>query len=242
MFVQRQKKSSAIHGIRIFCLIRDIRDFSLKFIRNLLKLNAAIAHFGIIDSPMCTFCSLNRVMVIEKETLMHFFQSCEITQSIALLFFNSFLMGHGIDFNIKWLFRGATTFLKKYEIKIINNEILVFYFFCTYRHYRKLPLIINIEYFFEWNRALWLKNSSYNYAWVKWKRDEGGGIEEVKELEKLEKAYSGQTLTRFEAASHLANIPWSRQQPGSCLLEGRYGSERINLKFALFRLIKAQFN
>ena len=157
-------------------LSNDIRDFSFKFIHNLLKLNAAIAHFGIIESPRCTFCSLNRVMVIEKETLRHFFQSCEITQSIALLFFNSFLMGHGIDFNIKWLFRGAPAFLKKYEIKIINNEILVFLFLLyKYRHYRKLPLIINIEYFFEWNRVLWLKNSSYRYAWVKWKRDEGGG-------------------------------------------------------------------
>ena len=34
----------------------------------------------------------------------------------------------------------------------------------------------------------------------------------LKNLEKVEKLYSGQTLTRSQAASHLANAPW-RQQP-----------------------------
>ena len=42
-----------------------------------------------------------------------------------------------------------------------------------------------------------------------------------KNLAMVEKSYSGLTLARIQAASHLANDPW-RQQPGSCLLEGRY--------------------
>ena len=63
-----------------------------------------------------------------------------------------------------------------YYIKIITNEILVFLFLLyKYRNYRKLPIIINMDFFVEWNRVLWLKNSSYRYVWVKWKRDEGGG-------------------------------------------------------------------
>ena len=49
------------------------------------------------------------------------------------------------------------------------------------------------------------------------------------------KTYAGQTLTRFQAASHLDNAPW-RQQPGVCLLEGRnehLSQKTINLSIVI---------
>ena len=44
----------------------------------------------------------------------------------------------------------------------------------------------------------------------------------LRNLVMVEKTYPGQTLTRFQAAGHLTNAPWRRQQPGRCLHEGRY--------------------
>ena len=40
----------------------------------------------------------------------------------------------------------------------------------------------------------------------------------LKNLTKVEKSSAGQTLTGFQAASHLANAPW-RQQPENSLEE-----------------------
>ena len=56
----------------------------------------------------------------------------------------------------------------------------------------------------------------------------------LKNLAKVENSYSGQTLTRFQAASQLANAPWRRQQPDNSPLKNVWLRTTISLKPSTF--------
>ena len=131
-------------------LYNEVRDFGFKFVFNLLKLNAAWARIKKEDILAgCTFCSLSRINPVEKENLQHFFNGCNTVNEVSKSYFEKFVTGQGIEFDISFLLRGAPISLTKSQIMILNIEIITFCFLLyKYKYRKKLPRLINIEFYF----------------------------------------------------------------------------------------------
>ena len=113
---------------------------------------------------------------MEKENLQHFFNSCNTVNEISKTYFDKFMTGQVIEFDISFLMRGAPTSLTKSKIMILNIEIIIFCFLLyKYKYRKKLPRLINIEFYFSHCRFNMLKNSKYRRAWLGWGGEGGVG-------------------------------------------------------------------
>ena len=116
-------------------LPNNIREFSLKFVFNLLKLNGAISHFNEEVDPSCTFCSLAGRRPPPKETLEHFFQGCQTNIDLFSTYFIEFFQRWPIIFENSFMLRGSPDNLLEFQIFIIDIEILLVNFYlCSTVH------------------------------------------------------------------------------------------------------------
>ena len=149
----------------------EIRNFSFKFLFNLLKLNGAIAHFDEEKNASCTFCVIARHLPPQKETLEHFFQGCPTNLDFFTTYFTVFLHRCQLLFDKNMIFRGAPEYLSESQIFIINIELLLVCFFLYKQRVKnKLPIEVNFRDFMSVTRETLKGNSSYRRAWESWLR------------------------------------------------------------------------
>ena len=141
----------------------DVRDFSLRFVNNYIKLNANIGRWDPTQTQDCTFCTQSYVVLgAAKEKYPHFFGICNITKPFATSYFNGFLEKIHFDFSIEWLLLGAPSVLNKNLAEIIIIEIMFLNFFLyRCRNKKKKPLLNDFHNFMSWNRKILLKNNAY---------------------------------------------------------------------------------
>ena len=141
----------------------DVRDFSLKFVNNHIKLNANIGRWDPTQKQDCSFCTQSYVVLgAAKEKYPHFFGVCSITQPFAKRYFNEFLEKIHFDFSIEWLLLGAPSVINKKLTDIINIEIMFMNFFLyTCRNKQKKPLLNDFHNYMSWNRKILMKNPAY---------------------------------------------------------------------------------
>ena len=117
-------------------LPNNIREFSLKFLFNLLKLNGAISHFSEEVDPSFTFCSLAGRRPPPKETLEHFFQGCQTNIDLFSTYFIEFFQRWPINFENSFMLRDSPDNLLEFQIFIIDIEILLVNFYlCSTVHW-----------------------------------------------------------------------------------------------------------
>ena len=69
---EREKKF--INVWKFSFLPMNIRDFSFKYVNNLLYLNAQLAHFSnSVTNPSCSQCTRSLILPAPKESILHFF-------------------------------------------------------------------------------------------------------------------------------------------------------------------------
>ena len=151
-------------------LPNNIREFSFKFLFNLLKFNGAISHFDEEVDPSCTFCTLAGRRPPPKETIQHFFQGCSTNINIVSDYFTDFLQGWPtIHFENNFILRGSPNNLLDFQILIINIEILLVNFYLYKQKIRKrLPSKNSLNIFLDSTRESFKNTSMYRKAWLSW--------------------------------------------------------------------------
>ena len=170
-FDDLREKSWVINWKFSFITI-NIREFIFKFLNNRLAFNANLSHYqNSTTPPDCTFCSLTNLRPVCKETYRHFFIGCPTTIKLFDLYFNGFLERKIEYKNINLLLLGAPANLDSAPKLILNIELLLFNFFIFREKLsRKIPLLINLNNFFEWYRVFFLKSFYYRRSWDDWKK------------------------------------------------------------------------
>jgi hypothetical protein len=67
-----------------------IRDFAIKFFRNILGITARVAHFNHNIDESCTFCVLANIRPHSRETFSHLFFSCNVIEKLHDKFLPNF--------------------------------------------------------------------------------------------------------------------------------------------------------
>ena len=143
----------------------EIRNFSFKFLYNLLKLNGAIAHFDEEKNASCTFCVIARHLPPQKETLEHFFQGCPTNLDFFTTYFTVFLHRCQLLFDKNIIFRVAPENLSENKVFIISIELFLYN-----QHVKiKLPITVKFcDFLSVETRETSKINSSYRRAWESW--------------------------------------------------------------------------
>ena len=140
----------------------ELKNFSLKLLNNLHKLNAHQHHFVANTAQDCSPCTLSNLRPTQKETLSHFFVNCPVNNNLAVSYFSDFLQNQQLIFDSSWFLIGAPIQHNIKKTFILNIEILlVCYFFFNCRAKQTLPLMRNLQMYIGWNRKLFFKNSRY---------------------------------------------------------------------------------
>ena len=145
----------------------NIREFSLNLCNNGLNMAANLSHFvDNITSKSCIFCSLALLLPSPKETHSHFLLHCPVSNQIILDHFTGFLAGKSINFDKSCMLLGAPSNLTTAESLIFNTEIILTnYYLYKCKIEKRLPLSINLNEFFSWNRTLLFYSSRYKRAY-----------------------------------------------------------------------------
>jgi hypothetical protein len=88
----------------------EIRLFLFKFYSNTLKLNSRAAHFNQDINQACDFCTKAKFLPAPKETMVHFFWDCPVTQRL-------------VSFASQHIFGDANVTKKKFFTGICENNL-----------------------------------------------------------------------------------------------------------------------
>ena len=87
-----EKKFCGTNGLNtswnISYLENSLRTFIFKLHNNILTYNHVVAHFAENIEPYCTFCLITRNNDPERDTVLHVFYSCPITEQFNERFFS----------------------------------------------------------------------------------------------------------------------------------------------------------
>jgi hypothetical protein len=111
-----------------------IRDFSVKFFRNILGVNARVVHFNPNIDESCTFCVLSNIIPPDRETFLHLFYNCNITNHLHERFLSTFF--RDLAFNTA-------------------NERICFIFFGTVPHTGKNNFMFVRIFLLTWLYVIW---------------------------------------------------------------------------------------
>jgi hypothetical protein len=79
------------------CFTNDVKEFCLKFCRNLLGLNTRVNHFNRDIGRVCTFCAIKQKVLLLDELFLHFFFECDTTKGLIDKFTKKYLPELGLD-------------------------------------------------------------------------------------------------------------------------------------------------
>jgi hypothetical protein len=68
-----------------------LREFIFKFCNNLLGLNSRVHHFNHLVAEGCTFCSVNKLLPVPRETFSHLFFDCPESSATLVQFEQKYL-------------------------------------------------------------------------------------------------------------------------------------------------------
>ena len=165
---EREKKF--INVWKFSFLPMNIRDFSFKYVNNLLYLNAQLAHFSnSVTNPACSQCTRSLILPAPKESILHFFMHCNPNICVLDNYFHEFLSHVELNWDPSFTILGAPNGIPFYAALIINTEIILanwFIFQC--RAKKKQPLLINLSWNLNSYRNIFRTFPKYNNAWIKW--------------------------------------------------------------------------
>ena len=165
---EREKKF--INVWKFSFLPMNIRDFSFKYVNNLLYLNAQLAHFSnSVTNPACSQCTRSLILPAPKESILHFFMHCNPNICVLDNYFHEFLSHVELNWDPSFTILGAPNGIPFYAALIINTEIILanwFIFQC--RAKKKQPLLINLSWNLNSYRSIFRTFPKYNNAWIKW--------------------------------------------------------------------------
>jgi hypothetical protein len=108
-----------------------IRDFSLKFFRNILGLNSRVAHFNQNVDESCTFCVMSNSRPPNRETFLHLFFDCAYTVHLHERFLSNFfpdLIFNTANERICFLFLGTLPHTGKNNFMFLRVFVLTWLF------------------------------------------------------------------------------------------------------------------
>jgi hypothetical protein len=76
---------------RLFGMSNKLSEFAFKMTNNLLGLNSRVHHFNRFVDEGCTFCALNNLLPVPRETFIHLFFDCPETAKTLMSFENEYL-------------------------------------------------------------------------------------------------------------------------------------------------------
>ena len=146
-----------------------LRDFICKLVNNKLNLRGQVSHFAPAEqqeSGNCTFCRLNNT--VNRESYKHFFIECQTNIAFLESYFQEFLQGKGIDWNIGFTLSGAPNEIGQQLQIVINTEIFtVLYFINHCRNRKVLPNIEDAKRHTSSAREVYKLLNSYRKCWAK---------------------------------------------------------------------------
>jgi hypothetical protein len=80
-----------------YYLNSNVRAFLFKYYNNILGINSRVAHFNPDIDCACTFCSLAGHLPAPKETFVHLFFDCTVTNNVVNRIWETYIQGVEIN-------------------------------------------------------------------------------------------------------------------------------------------------
>jgi hypothetical protein len=104
------------------CFTNDLKEFCLKFYKNLLGLNTRVNHFNQDVGRGCTFCAIKQLIPAPDESFLHLFFECATTKGLLDKFVDRYLLELGLDTDDK---KKKFWFLSVNPVVEKNNNIFL---------------------------------------------------------------------------------------------------------------------
>ena len=138
----------------------NIREFSFRMINNTNALNARINHRDDMVSDYCSYCLIDNEHTSNRETLEHFYGSCETVSTFTKdTLSNKFNI---TNYSKDWNLLGVPTTFNIIDSAIINIEIiLINLFLYKYRHHNVKPTYNDYNNYYSLTRMILMRSPFY---------------------------------------------------------------------------------